>query len=89
MKPLVMHASNASRWNDSTKASTSAVANDAPCCTMHVPAVICKRMLEVEVPPEPGLADAPRVSDIELQGDQGVCSERFVHKRVGPRQWRA
>ena len=54
MKPLVMHASNASRWNDSTKASASAVANDAPCCTMHVPAVICKRMLEVEVRPSPG-----------------------------------
>ena len=39
--------------------------------------------------PEPGLANAPRDSDNGLQGDQGVCSERFVHKRVGPRQWRA
>ena len=37
------------------KASTSAWANDAPCCTVPVPAVTCKRMQGGEgAPPSPG-----------------------------------
>ena len=67
MKQLEMHTSSASQWNDSTKALTSVLANDTPRCTIHVPAVKGKRMLEVEVPPEPGLADDPRDSDIGLK----------------------
>ena len=64
-EPQERHTARASRWNDSTKASTRAGAKDA-----HPKSDLQTNAGGVGALPEPGLADAPRDTDVGLQGSQ-------------------